>query len=57
MSPQISPQEVHLDPEHWGPEDPLSFVPERFDPERVKNRHKMAWLPFGQGPRNCVGMR
>lgn len=44
---------VHFDPELWGPEDPCLFIPERHE---VK-RHPMAFLPFGAGQRNCVGMR
>jgi cytochrome P450 len=44
---------LHFDPELWGPVDPNIFYPERF----ATKRHPMAWMPFGAGPRNCVGMR
>ncbi|KAK2147647.1 hypothetical protein LSH36_543g01059 [Paralvinella palmiformis] len=47
---------VHHDPDIWG-NDQYSFVPERFSKEAIANRHPMAWMPFGLGPRNCVGLR
>ncbi|XP_034110747.1 cytochrome P450 6a2-like [Drosophila albomicans] len=37
--------------------DPNTFDPERFSAEQVANRDSVEWLPFGDGPRNCVGMR
>ena len=46
---------VHHDPELWP--QPDQFNPERFTKEAVENRHPCAYLPFGAGPRNCVGMR
>ncbi|XP_013420933.1 cytochrome P450 3A41-like [Lingula anatina] len=57
MSVRCNIYSIHMDPGHWGPPDPSLFCPERFTAERIVKRHPMAWLPFGAGPRNCIGMR
>ncbi|KAK0152756.1 Thromboxane-A synthase [Merluccius polli] len=46
---------LHYDPEHWP--DPQRFIPERFTAEAKANRHPFVYLPFGAGPRSCVGIR
>nr|XP_031836318.1 uncharacterized protein LOC116428622 [Nomia melanderi] len=37
--------------------NPDAFIPERFNDEAVQTRHPMTYLPFGDGPRNCIGAR
>ena len=44
---------THRDP-RWFP-DHASFRPERFAPEAEAALPKLAWLPFGAGPRACIG--
>ena len=46
---------LHHDPEAW--EDPEKFDPERFRGARKDAHHPFQFLPFGAGPRNCIGMR
>ena len=46
---------LHHDPDAW--EDPEKFDPERFRGPRKDTHHPFQFLPFGAGPRNCIGMR
>jgi cytochrome P450 len=44
---------IHHDKTIW--ENPEEFIPERFLPENLKDKHKFAYFPFGGGPRLCIG--
>ncbi|BBG94354.1 cytochrome P450, family 72, subfamily A, polypeptide 9 [Prunus dulcis] len=48
---------LHHDPTYWG-EDVNVFKPERFSEGVAKatNNNIVAFIPFGLGPRTCVGM-
>jgi enediyne biosynthesis protein E7 len=49
----ISPYLVHRNPRHW--QQPETFDPGHFAPELVEARHAFAYIPFGGGPRRCIG--
>ena len=49
----VSPYFVHRHPEHW--RDPERFDPHRFNEADNAARNRFAYIPFGVGPRHCIG--
>lgn len=51
----VSPYALHRHPQLW--KDPDHFVPERFAAEASAGqpRSRFAYIPFGAGPRQCIG--
>jgi len=45
---------MHLDSEYFP--DPLSYQPERYLEEN-KDFNQAAYMPFGEGPRMCIGKK
>ncbi|XP_046425588.1 cytochrome P450 4C1-like isoform X1 [Neodiprion fabricii] len=44
---------LHRSEEYWS--DPFKFDPDRFLPENITEQYPHSYLPFGAGPRSCLG--
>lgn len=49
----VCPYTLHRHPDFW--DDPEVFDPDRFAAPRVRERSRYVYLPFGTGPRVCIG--
>jgi cytochrome P450 family 6 len=46
---------IHHDPDYWP--DPGTYNPDRFSSDNSDKHHLYAFLGFGDGPRQCIGMQ
>lgn len=49
----ISTLSLHYDPQYFP--NPKKFDPERFSEANKNDIQNFVYLPFGEGPRNCIG--
>lgn len=49
----MSPYVMHRNPKYW--DAPEQFQPERFEPDQEIKQTRYAYIPFGGGPRLCIG--
>ncbi|KOB70495.1 Cytochrome P450, partial [Operophtera brumata] len=50
----ISLSGLHSDPKYF--KDPEKFNPENFSADNMRRIPQYAYMPYGEGPRNCIGM-
>lgn len=50
----VNPYLVHRHPAFWG--NPEAFNPDRFLEPQMKEQHRCAFIPFGAGQHQCIGM-
>ena len=51
----MPPYVLHRDPALWP--DPEKFDPDQFSPENRDIQEAYSYMPFGVGPRQCIGFR
>lgn len=49
----VAPFAIHHSSRFW--DNPEAFDPDRFLPKNEETRHRYSYLPFGAGPRICLG--
>jgi cytochrome P450 len=49
----LSPYLLHRHPRFW--QAPQTYDPDRFTPDRISDRPRCAYIPFGLGPHRCIG--
>lgn len=49
----IPASSIHMDAKYYP--DPETFNPERFTEEEIAKRPKFTYMPFGEGPKKCMG--
>ncbi|XP_015277574.1 PREDICTED: thromboxane-A synthase-like [Gekko japonicus] len=52
---EIAVGHLHYNQKIWP--EPEKFIPERFTAEAKRQRHPFSYLPFGAGPRGCIGVK
>lgn len=55
MKIMIPAYAIHHDPDIYP--NPSRYDPDRFSPEQTGSRDPCSFLPFGEGPRICIGLR